>query len=120
VSAPPKLSLVTSAFHESDLAFIKGWSERVPGIDGWRLVFDQEPHAEYVAVIPPGATAPVFALMRDGAMTVLSRLIAGEEIEMGRFNSPRAAILTLCALHPDELESLNEALEHRFPRRRRG
>jgi hypothetical protein len=114
----PRLALVTCAFHPADVAFIQGWSARVPGIGGWRVALDHPAEPERIEITPPGATAPLFRLLRDEPETVVWRLDPGGAAELGRFPTPRAAVQALCALHPDDLEALNESMEQTFPRRR--
>ncbi len=113
-----KLSLVTSVFYPADIAFVNGWSQRAPGIGGWRVQFDKNVGTEQILVTPPASDVPVFAISRNGVKAVVERLLpdgsAGDEI--GIFESVRAAVLALCPLHADDLEAIHEALERDFPR----
>ena len=113
-----KLKLITSVFHPSDVAFLRGWSAAAPGIDGWRLRLDQEAAPEEVLVLPPGADEPVFRITRPGRDVVLHKLrreAAPEEI--GTFDTPREAVLALCRITAEALEAIHERLEIEFPRR---
>ena len=115
-----KVSLVTAVFHPSDVAFARAWSDAAPGIDGWRLQLDREERTEEILVLPPGAEAPVFRLVRPGRDVLLQKLRPGADPEeIGGFEGLREAILTLCPLGDEALEAIHEALEEAFPRRDR-
>jgi xanthine/CO dehydrogenase XdhC/CoxF family maturation factor len=118
VPAFAKLSLVTSVFYPADIAFVKGWSRRAPGIGGWRVRFDKDVGTEQILVIPPASDTPAFSITRVGVKTVVERLrpdgTTGEEV--GSFESVRTAVLALCPLHGEDLEAIHEALERDFPR----
>lgn len=115
-----KVTLVTSVFHPSDIAFLRRWSDAAPGIDGWRVRLDREEKATEIVVLPPGAEAPVFRLIRPGRDVLLQKLRPNTEPdEIGHFDGLREAILTLCPLGDEALEAIHEALEAEFPRRNR-
>jgi hypothetical protein len=114
-----KLSLVSSIFHPSDIAFARCWSEAAPGYDGWRLAFDREEAPERVSVLPPGAEEPVFVVTRDARDVILFRrrpAPPGELAELGRFDGLREAVLALCPINDEALEEIHERLEIDFPR----
>ncbi len=115
-----KVSLVSSVFHPSDIAFARRWSEAAPGIGGWGLRLDREERAEEVLVLPPGADAPVFRIVRPGRRVLLQKLRPdAEPEEIGVFDGLREAVLALCPLGDDALEAIHERLETDFPRRDR-
>ncbi len=118
-----KIALVTSVFHASDIAFVRGWSARAPGIDGWRVTYDKPDAPECVMIAPPGADGPVFFLSRRAAKTVLERRPPGrpdEELtEIGSYDTLRLAVQALCKLDGDALQEIHEQLERDFPRGRR-
>ena len=118
-----KISLVTSLFHPSDVAFARGWSRRAPGIDGWRIVLDREEAAQQVNVLPPGAEDPVFVITRPTVHVQVERRVrdGGEErLELvGEYPNLRAAVQALCPISEDDLQEIHEELERSFPRTRR-
>jgi hypothetical protein len=115
-----KISLVSSVFHPSDIAFARGWSEAAPGFGGWNLVMDSEDAPERVSVVPPGADDPVFVITRGPRDVRLQRLRPGAEPEeIGSLPGLREALLMLCALTEDALLDIHERLEEGFPRRER-
>lgn len=116
-----KLSLVTSVFHPSDIAFARNWSAAAPGIDGWRVQLDREESPERVSIAPPGAEAPVFSIVRDTRDVVLYRRrpLTPEPEEVGRYPGLRDALLALCPLPDEALEEIHERLEMEFPRQGR-
>ncbi len=118
-----KIVLVSSVYHASDIAFVQGWSARAPGIDGWRVTFDNPAAPECVMVTPPGSDAPVFFLRRRAGRTVIERRPAGrpddDMIEIGMHDTLRLAVQALCKLDGDDLQEIHEQLERDFPRGRR-
>jgi len=115
-----KISLVTSVFHPSDIAFVRGWSAAAPGLGGWQVLLDRDDAPEMVSVLPPGAEAPVFVLTRGSRDVVLQRRRANGAVEeIGSFDGLREAVLALCPLGDEALEAINEGLEENFPRRDR-
>jgi hypothetical protein len=117
-----KLSLVTSIFHPSDIAFARNWSEAAPGYDGWRVVLDRDEAPERVSILPPGAEETVFVVVRDTRDVILFRrrpAPSGELTELGRFDGLREAVLALCPLPDEALEEIHERLEIDFPRQGR-
>jgi hypothetical protein len=116
-----KVTLVTSVFHPSDIAFLRGWSAAAPGLGGWGVRLDDEERAEEVLVLPPGADEPVFRIVRPGRDVLLQKLRRdAEPEEIGCFEGLREAVLALCPLDDDALEAIHETLEQRYPRRDRG
>lgn len=118
-----KVSLVTSLFHPSDVAFVHGWSRRAPGIDGWRIAVDRADATEQVCVLPPGADEPVFIITRPAVSVLVERRTRrdGQEAveQVGEFPNLRAAVQALCPLTDDDLQEIHEELEIAFPRSRR-
>jgi hypothetical protein len=123
VPAYAKITLVTAAFHPSDVAFVEGWSARAPGIDGWRVAFDGPGGVERVSITPPGATSPVFFITRYAGRALIQRLAppgSDEALEeVGEFPNLRKAVLALCPLTDEDLQEIHEQLERDFPRRER-
>lgn len=114
-----KVALVSAQFHPSDVAFAVAWSKRAPGIDGWRVLLDREEGTGRVSVIPPGAEKPVFVVTRDGTKAVMERVGGRAARPAGEFDNLRQAVLTLCPLHEEVMQEINEELEAAFPRARR-
>lgn len=117
-----KVSLVTSRFHPSDVAFVQAWSQSAPGIGGWRVALDRPDETELVEVTPPGAEDPVFRIARPATAVVMHRVRPperGEPVEVGRYKTLREAVLALCPLPDEVLEAIHDDLEIRFPRRNR-
>lgn len=118
-----KVALVSTQFHPSDVAFARGWSKRAPGIDGWRVVVDQEEGTERVSVIPPGGVEPVFIITRPSVRALIERRVRGPEGErlepVGDYVNLRIAVQALCPITEDDLQEINEELEIAFPRKRR-
>ncbi len=110
-------------FHPSDVAFACRWSERAPGIDGWRVMLEPDAVPERVHVLPPGSPEPVFVISRRSARVVVERRVraAGEDAfrTVGEYDNLRQAVQALCPLNEDDLQVINEDLEIRFPRSRR-
>jgi hypothetical protein len=114
-----KISLVTSVFHRSDVAFARAWSAAAPGFGGWRVSFDRDEAPELVSVLPPGAEEALFVITKGQRDVVLhqrrpSRNGALEELR--RFDGLREAMLALCPLGEDALEAIHLGLERDFPR----
>ena len=120
MSAYAKLSLVTSVFHASDVAFVRGWSRAAPGIGGWTVLFDNDVVAEQVSIIPPGSVHPVFFITRNARDVLLERRRSvgddDEVVEAGRFDNLREAVLALCPVADEALEDIKLDLEKQFPR----
>ena len=110
-------------FHPSDVAFAQRWSERAPGIDGWRVLLEPEAVHDRVHVLPPGAQEPAFLITRPSVRVVLERRVVGGGAEsyriVGEFDNLRQAVLALCPLQGEDLQEINEELEISFPRLRR-
>jgi len=114
-----KITLVTSVFHRSDIAFVRGWSAAAPGWGGWRVSLDREEAPEQVSVTPPGAEEPLFVVTKGARDVMLfrrrpSRGGALEEVE--RFDGLRDAVLKLCPISEDALEEIHTLLEREYPR----
>lgn len=122
VPAYGKIALVSSLFHPSDVAFAARWSERAPGLDGWRVRMEPQAEPQRIHVLPPGAQEPVFLITRPSVRVVLERrvVIDGEESfsTVGDYDNLRLAVQALCPLNEDDLQQINEELEIRFPRGR--
>ncbi len=111
-------------FHPSDVAFALRWSERAPGIDGWRLRLEPEAVPERVLVLPPGSQEPVFLISRPSVRVVLERRVGNGSGEgsyrvVGEYDNLRLAVQALCPLDGSDVQEINEELEIRFPRARR-
>lgn len=118
-----KITLVTTQFHPSDVAFARGWSRHAPGIDGWRLLVDREDGTERVSVVPPGAQEPVFIITHPAVNVLVERRVNGEGGDhfaaVGEFPNLRMAVQALCPISEDDLQEIHEELEIAFPRRAR-
>jgi len=112
-----KVSLVSSVFHPSDIAFAVAWGESAPGWGGWKVMVDKEQNPEIVAVAPPGMDDPVFFLRRDVGNVVLEHEPPNaERAEAGRYPSLRNALQALCPLDDAALEEIHVELERAYPR----
>lgn len=112
-----KISLVSSVFHPSDVAFVMAWSRAAVGYDGWRVELDRPGGVEEIRVTPPGAEVPVFFLSRLVGEVLLERQpIGGRRVEAARFANVREAVQALCPLDDDAVEQVHIELERQFPR----
>jgi hypothetical protein len=112
-----------TTFHSADVLYVIAWATTAPGIDGWRVVIDDDAQTSLVSVIPPGSHVPVFFLTRQGEETIIKRqshATGGGRAEVGRFDGLRTAILALCPLSDDQREEINERMETIYPRSLRG
>ena len=117
-----KMSLVTSVFHPSDIAFVHSWSAVAPGYGGWHVRLDREEAPEQVSVLPPGAEEPPFVITKGPRDVALHRRRPGPEAgleELQRFDNLRDAVLALCQISGEALEAIHTRLERDFPRRGR-
>lgn len=106
-------------FARADVLFALEWSASAPGIGGWDVMVDDERETRLLSVVPPGATAPSFFIVRDGGEVIVHWQPtgrAGEAMEVGRWSNLRAAVLGLCPLNEDRTEAINESMEILYPR----
>jgi len=110
----------TTVFHRADVLYALEWAAVAPGLGGWNIVLDDERQTRLVSVVPPGAEQPAFFVAREGneiTVTWLRQKSADATlVEVGRFNSLREAVLTLCPLSDDMRELVNESMELLYPR----
>ena len=112
-----------AVFQSADVLYAIGWATIAPGIDGWRVVINDDAQTTLVSVIPPGSDVPVFFITRKGEQAIVERQFQatrGGRAEVGRFDGLRTAVLALCPLNADQLEELNERMEMIYPRSLRG
>lgn len=106
-------------FASADVLFAMEWSAVAPGIGGWTVAVDNEQQSRLISVIPPGAELPTFFLYRkDDVVVVVWRRPYGDRatMEVGRFPNLRVAVLALCPLHGDVVQTINETMETLYPR----
>lgn len=107
-------------FHRADILFVLEWASVAPGLGGWNVLLDNEQETRKVSVVPPGTGHPAFFITRSGSEVALHRYRPGADpgqvIEFARYSSLREAVLTVCALSGEEIETINEAMELLYPR----
>ncbi len=112
--------MVTPLFHPSDVGFALRWSERAPGIDGWRVQPEPQDVPERVLVTPPGSRVPVFVITRPAARVLVERQVGEGTFDVvGEYDNLRLAVQALCPIPSEELQEINEELELSFPRGQR-
>ena len=106
-------------FHRSDMLFALEWSAVAPGMGGWDVLLDDERRTRLVSVVPPGSDTPTFFIYWKGREVVMMWLAPsgkGEMMEVGRFACLRTAVLALCPLNEEQLNTVNESMEILYPR----
>ena len=107
---PPELG----SFSIADLKFGFAWSAVAPGIDGWRIEVVQIASGEMLDVTPPGAEFPVFSILpRAGHVEVIRERpldAGGGQVHVGRFQSLREAVLTLCPLEAGQVTRIDQEI----------
>lgn len=107
-------------FHRADILFVLEWASVAPGLGGWNVLLDNETETRKVSVVPPGAEHPAFFVTRSGSEIALHRsrpgAKQGQVVEFARYRSLREAVLTVCSLSGEEIETINEAMELLYPR----